>query len=54
LVAYLYANGKVKEALEHLELALILNFDDHFLLFELTPVFSQVPAILESIERNRP
>jgi tetratricopeptide (TPR) repeat protein len=54
LVAYLYANGKVKEALEHLELALILNFEDHFLLFELTPVFSQVPAILESIERNRP
>jgi tetratricopeptide (TPR) repeat protein len=54
LVSYLYSVGRSKEALDHLEIALLLNFNDHFLLFELTPVFSQVPEILEAIERNRP
>lgn len=54
LVTYLYAVGKPQEALEHLELGLLLNFTDHFLLFETTPVLSHVPEIISAIERNRP
>jgi tetratricopeptide (TPR) repeat protein len=54
LVSYLYHLGKTKQAIEHLEMGLLLNFDDHFLLFEVSPVFSRIPEILETIERNRP
>ena len=54
MVSYLYTVGKTKQAMEHLEMALLLNFEDHYLLFELSPVLSQIPEILEAIERNRP
>jgi tetratricopeptide (TPR) repeat protein len=54
LVSYLYATGKTKEALEHLDIALMINFEDHFLLFELTPALQNVKEILTAIELNRP
>lgn len=54
LVNYLYAMGKTKEALEHLDIALMLNFEDHFLVFELSPSLQNVSEILTAIDLNRP
>ncbi len=53
MVCYLYANGKIKQAKEHLVSALSINFDDHYLMFEILPVLQQIPDIMEIIELHR-
>jgi tetratricopeptide (TPR) repeat protein len=47
---YLYAKGENKEATLHLETALILFFDDHFLLFEISPELKNNAAVINLIE----
>jgi tetratricopeptide (TPR) repeat protein len=54
LVSYLYATGKTKEALEHLDIALMLNFEDHFLLYEFTPSLQNVKEVTTAIDLYRP
>jgi tetratricopeptide (TPR) repeat protein len=49
IATYLYALGKTKQAMMHLETALSINFDDHFLIFEIMPQLQNVSDILSLI-----
>ena len=41
--------GKTRQAKVHLETALSINFDDHFLIFEIMPQLQNVSDILSLI-----
>jgi tetratricopeptide (TPR) repeat protein len=49
MATYLYALGKTRQAKVHLETALSINFDDHFLIFEIMPQLQNVSDILSLI-----
>lgn len=53
LVCYLYDLGKIEEAKKHLEIGLLLNFDDYFLIYEISPSLQQSTALTEIIESYR-
>lgn len=53
LTTYLYKTGKVKSALQYLELGLLINFKEHFLVFEYAPELASAIDILELIEAFR-
>jgi tetratricopeptide (TPR) repeat protein len=53
LTTYLYKTGKTKSALQYLELGLLINFKEHFLLFEYAPELAQANEVLELIETFR-
>jgi len=53
LTIYYYELGEVKEALKHLELALSLNFNDHFLVFDIAPNLRKAGDILAIIDAHR-
>ena len=51
--AYLIAAGKYKEAFNYLENALILNFDNHQMLFEFFPRLETQKALFKIIDQYR-
>ncbi|MDZ7608704.1 MAG: hypothetical protein U5K79_24670 [Cyclobacteriaceae bacterium] len=51
--AYLLAIGKYKEAYNHLENALILDFDKHISLFEFIPKLETQKALYKIIDQFR-
>jgi tetratricopeptide (TPR) repeat protein len=53
LVCYLYENGQIEEAKKHLEIGLLLCFDDYFLIYEIAPRLQQAMALTEIIESYR-
>jgi tetratricopeptide (TPR) repeat protein len=53
LVCYLYENGQIQEAKKHLEIGLLLKFDDYFLIYEILPKLQQAASLTEIIESYR-
>ena len=53
ITAYLIAAGKYKEAFNYLENALILNFDNHTVLFEFFPKLETQKALFRIIDQFR-
>ena len=53
LVCYLYEIGQIEEAKKHLEIGLLLCFDDYFLIYEISPKLQQATALTEIIESYR-
>lgn len=54
LCCYTYAIGKRQESITYLEVALVLNFSEHFSLFELNPEMREDTEFMQIIEQNRP
>ncbi|MFN5920192.1 MAG: hypothetical protein ACK45I_02710, partial [Bacteroidota bacterium] len=53
LFTYLYLTGKTVQAKEYLETALLLNFNDHFLIYEWAPSILQADEITQLIDAFR-
>jgi tetratricopeptide (TPR) repeat protein len=53
LVCYLYELGKIEEAKKHLEIGLLLKFEDYFLMYEIVPRLIESAALTEIIESYR-
>ena len=53
LTAYLISAGKYKEAFHYLENALILNFDNHKVLFDFFPRLETQKALFKIIDQYR-
>jgi len=49
MVCYLFELGKIQEAKKHLEIALILCYDDMFLMFEISPKLRKNTEVMELI-----
>ena len=50
---YLLADGRMREAYETLETALMLNFEQHVLLFDYFPELREQPGLKKLIEQFR-
>jgi tetratricopeptide (TPR) repeat protein len=53
LACYEFEIGRRKEALYHLETALAMNFEEHFLIFEFSPLLQKDADVLHAIELFR-
>ena len=53
ITAYLISAGRYKEAFNYLENALILNFDDHTILFDFFPQLETQKALFKIIDQFR-
>ena len=51
MVAYLFAAGDYKEALNHLEMALAADPEKHYILFDYLPQLQKNKVILDIINR---
>ncbi|MFP4471638.1 MAG: hypothetical protein ACLFPE_13210, partial [Bacteroidales bacterium] len=54
LAGYLARKGRMKEAAENFELALHLNFADHYLLFEFYPDLRENEEFMNLLEMYKP
>jgi tetratricopeptide (TPR) repeat protein len=50
LCVYYYMIGKHQQALQNLEIGLLLNFNDHFLIFEMEPSLKHATEIIDLIK----